>query len=91
MKQVRTGKINRKQRAFRIQRGFPVPKLNASKYRALLLKMKVGDSVVVTHHQLKHLRTTSYDLGFTVSARRLKTGQIRVWLVHRPRRAASDS
>jgi len=65
-----------------VERDIPIPKRRWSKYRDVVARMGVDDSVVVpTFRDAQKLRMTiARHLGLKATSRKLKDGGYRVWV-----------
>ena len=65
-----------------VEKDIPIPKMRWSKYRDVVARMGVNDSVVVpTFRDAQKLRMTiARDLGLKATSRKLKDGSYRIWV-----------
>lgn len=67
---------------FKIEKGIPIPgKKETSKWKALLLKMKPGDSVLLKKSLATTLFTSAKRYGVKVTTRKVTKMKVRVWRV----------
>ena len=65
-----------------IEKDIPIPKMRWAKYRDVIVRMEVNDSVVVpTHKDAQKLRMSiARHLGLKATSRKLDDGSYRVWV-----------
>lgn len=77
-----------KDAALQIERNIPLPETrgrHSSRYRDVVAKMKVGDSFVAPESIRNGISGIAKRCGVVLTVRKLKDGEIRVWLVSKTR------